>query len=290
MKISKLLLVIAALAVLLIVSLLVVDLFFASITNNPSTAEADSYLLQYEWPQFQGAPSSTHFSAGPAPEAPDILWKTNITGIQSYVTAFNGKVFVATATAVFALDRETGSILWNTTVPAPGPWPAVYKIDDTHLVVGNSSLDIETGRILWTSANFSASPSPFFVANVYSPEEKMFYVKTGSFVQGWDFSDPSIPPTLEWETYVSGGGLVGSGVQYGDGKVFPGSYDPHQMALDAKTGKVLWDTETKSPMVFSGSYSQGRFFRGGSHDNAMYCFNATTGEILWTFHPQTEEG
>ena len=290
MKISKLLLVIAALAVLLIVSLLVVDLFIASITNKPSNADTDSYLLQYEWPQFQGDPSFTHFSAGPAPEAPDFLWKTNITGVQSYVSAFNGKVFVTTKTAVFALDRETGSILWNTTVPAPGPWPAVYKIDDAHLVVGNSSFDIDTGRILWTSANFSASPSPFFVANVYSPEEKMFYVKTGSFVQGWDFSDPSIPPTLEWETYVAGGGLVGSGVQYGDGKVFPGSYDPHQMALDAKTGKVLWDTETKSPMVFSGSYSQGRFFRGGSHDNAMYCFNATTGEILWTFHPQTEEG
>ncbi len=290
MKIPKLLLVIAALAVLLIVSLLVVDLFIASITNKPSNADTDSYLLQYEWPQFQGDPSSTHFSAGPAPEAPDFLWKTNITGVQSYVSAFNGKVFVTTKTAVFALDRETGSILWNTTVPAPGPWPAVYKIDDTHLVVGNSSLDTETGRILWTSANFSASPSPFFVANVYSPEEKMFYVKTGSFVQGWDFSDPTNPPTLEWETYVAGGGLVGSGVQYGDGKVFPGSYDPHQMALDAKTGAVLWDTETKSPMVFSGSYYQGKFFRGGSHDNTMYCFDASTGKILWTFSAETADG
>jgi outer membrane protein assembly factor BamB len=290
MKFPKLLLIIAALVVLLIISLYVRDLYLGSIRNKPSSAETDDVLLQYEWPQLQGDPSFTRFSAGPAPDAPDFLWKTNITGIQSYVAAFNGKVFVTTKTAVFALDRETGSILWNTTVPAPGSWPAVYKIDDTHLVIGNSSLDIETGRILWTSSIFSANPAAFFVANVYSPEEKMFYVKTGSFVQGWDFSDPSIPPTMEWETYVSGGGLVGSGVQYGDGKVFPGSYDPHQMALDAKTGKVLWDTETKTPMVFSGSYYQDKFFRGGTHDNSLYCFNAATGEILWTFNPQTEDG
>jgi outer membrane protein assembly factor BamB len=290
MKNSKLLLIVAALTVLLVGSLLVVGFHIINIANQPSNVEADSYLLQYEWPQFQGDPSSTHFSAGPAPEAPDFLWKTNITGVQSYVTAFNGKVFATTKTSVFALDRENGSILWNTTVPAPGQWPAVYKIDDTHLVVGNSSLDIDTGCVLWTSANFSASFSPFFVANVYSPEEKMFYVKTGSYVQGWDFSDPSNPPTLSWESYDAGGGLVGSGIQYGDGKVFPGSYDPHQMAFDAKTGAVLWDTETKTPMVFSGSYYQGKFFRGGSHDNTMYCFDATTGKILWTYSPESADG
>ena len=260
-----------------------------SITNVNGASDYGN-LLQYEWPQFQGDSSFTRFSAGPAPEAADVLWKTNITGIQSYVTAFNGKVFVTTKTAVFALDRETGSILWNTTVPAPGPWPAVYKIDDTHLVIGNSSLDIGTGRILWTSANFSANPEPLFVANVYSPEEKMFYTKVNSHVQAWDFSDPSIPPTLAWTTYVPGGGIVGSGVQYGDGKVFPGSYEPRQMALDAKTGKVLWDKETKGSMLFSGSYYQGRFIRAGSHDNTMYCFNATTGETLWTYSPNTENG
>jgi len=245
-------------------------------------------LLQYEWPQLQGDPSFTRFSAGPAPEAPDILWKTNITGIQSYVSAFNGKVFVTTKTTVFALDRETGNIIWNTTVPAPGPWPAVYKIDDAHMVVGNSCLDPETGRILWTSANFSATSEPLFTANVYSPEEKMFYTKVNSSVQAWSFSDPSIPPKLAWTTYVSGGGLAGSGVQYGDGKVFPGSHEPHQMALNAKTGDVLWDTETKSSMLFSGSYYQGKFMRGGSHDNTLYCFDAKSGEILWKFKPDTD--
>ncbi len=256
------------------------------------TAETSSNvdLLQYEWPQLQGDSSFTRFSEGPAPNAPDILWKANVTGIQSYVTAFNGKLFVTTKSAVFALDRETGSVMWSTTIPVPGPWPAVYKIDDTHMIVGSSCLDPETGDILWTSPDFTADSAPFFVSNVYSPEEKMFYIKVESYIQAWNFSDPSITPTLVWETYVPGGGLDGSGIQYGDGKVFPGSYVPHQMALDAKTGAVLWDTETSDNMAFSGTYYENKFFRGGMHDNTFYAFDADTGEVLWTYNPGTADG
>jgi outer membrane protein assembly factor BamB len=290
MKIPRLLLLIIGLTILLILSLLVADYYDKNIDSSFDGNSTTQNLLQYEWPQFQGDSSFTRFSHGPAPEAPDFLWKTNITGIQSYVTAFNGKVFVNTKTTVFALEKDTGIILWSTIIPNPGPWPAVYKIDETHLVIGDSCLQIENGEIVWTSDVFSASSDPLFVANVYSPEEKMFYTKKEAYIQAWDFSDSTTPPILAWEMYIPGGGIVGSGVHYGDGIVFPGSFEPHQMALDAKTGEVLWDTETKSAMLFSGSYYEGKFFRGGTHDNTLYSFNATNGEILWTFNADTEEG
>ena len=263
--------------------------FFERTGNLNSAYESDD-LLQYEWPQLQGNPSFTRFSAGSAPEAPDMLWKTKIADIQSYISAFNGKIFVTTKTTVFALNRKTGNIIWNSTLPKSGSWLSVYKIDDAHMVVGNSCLDPETGNILWESTSFSATPTPLFSYNVFSPEEKLFFTLENSTVYAWDFSDPSKTPTVVWETYVSGSGKAGSGIQYGNGKVFPGSYEPHQMALDAKTGDVLWDTETKSSMLFSGSYYQDRFFRGGSHDNTLYCFNATSGDIIWEYNPHTENG
>ncbi len=246
-------------------------------------------LLQYEWPQIHGDPAFTRFSAGPAPEAPDILWKTNIEGIQSYVAAFNGKVFVTTTTDVIALDKDTGSIIWNTTWPAPERWAAAYKVDDTHLVIGKYCLDIETGRVLWVSDKFSAKAA-YWAEGVYSSEEKVFYSQGESTVQAWNFSDPSKPPTLAWEAHVPGSGSVATGIQYGDGKVFPGSFEPHQMALDAKTGKVVWDTETKGTMTFSGSYYQGKFLKAGEHDNTFYCFDANTGDVLWEFNPGTQLG
>ena len=43
-------------------------------------------------------------------------------------------------------------------------------------------------------------------------------------------------------------------------------------------------------MIFDGSYSDGRFFRGGTDDNTLYCFNASDGKILWTYSPGTANG
>ena len=234
-----------------------------------------------------GDSSFSRFSAGPAPDTSAILWKANITGIQSYVTAFDGMIFVTTTNSVVALAGETGRVLWNTEVPLTATWPVAYKIDSGHMVVESSCLDPKTGKTLWTSSTFSADTG-IFNANIYSPEEKMFYTKVDSYIKAWSFADPSNPPTLAWTTYVPGGGKTGSGITYGDGKVFPGSFQAHQMALDAKTGSVLWDTPTKGPMIFSGSYYQGRFLRGGTDDNTMYSFNATNGAVLWTFTPETD--
>ena len=262
----------------------------ASTENEDAAGSTDgNILLQYEWPQFMGDSSFSRFSAGPAPATADILWKANITGIQSYISAFNGMIFVATTTSVFALDRETGSTIWNTTIPMSGTWPVAYKIDNTHMVVESSCLETQTGRILWNSSDFSADTG-IFTPNVYSPEEKMFYTKVDSYIKAWSFSDPSKPPTLQWTTYIPGGTRVGSGIAYGDGKVFPGSMQCRQIALDAQSGATVWDTATKGPMIFAGAYSEGKFFRGGTDDNTMYCFNTTTGKIIWTFTPETKEG
>jgi outer membrane protein assembly factor BamB len=287
MKLSKLLLVIAALTVLLVVLLIVKDLHFDGGIKPSNGETGKDFLLQYEWPQFQGDASFTRFSAGPAPDTSDILWKANITGIQTYISAFEGMIFVGTNTSVVALDKETGSLLWETDIPMTRTWPIAYKIDDAHMVVESSCLDPKTGDILWTSSEFCADTG-IFSANVYSPEEKMFYIKVDSYIEAWDFSDPSKPPTSVWKTYVPGGGRTGIGTTYGDGKVFPGSFENQQMALDAKTGEALWTTLTKGPMIFSGSYYQGRFLRGGTDDNTLYCFNTTTGEILWTYTPDTD--
>ncbi len=279
---------IAVLALLLVSSVFAsISIFHATANAQAATnaASSSSILSQYEWPQFQGDSSFTRFSQGPAPDTPAILWKANVTGIQSYIAAFNGFVFVCTNTSVVALD-QSGKIVWKTDVQMPRNWPIAYKIDDSHMIVEGTCLDPKTGNILWTSSQFTADTG-IFNANVYSPEQKMFYIKINSYTEAWDFSDVSKPPTLAWRTYVPGGGTTGLGTTYGRGLVFPGSFENQQIALDARTGKIVWSTLTKGPMIFNGAYSDGRFFRGGTDDNTMYCFNATNGQILWTFTPQT---
>ena len=290
MKQAKITFIIALLALLLVASSFEEYPQLVQSAQIASTNTADSNsLLQYEWPQLQGDSASTRFSPGPAPESADILWKTTITGIQSYAAAFNGKVFVTTLTEVIALDKDTGSTVWHTAVQGLDKWPAVYKIDDSHLVAGKACLNIDTGAVVWTSADFGAGALPFSTG-CYSSEQKMFYTETNSSVQAWNFTDISKPPTIVWQIYISGAGNSGSSVQYGDGKVFPGSFASNQIALNAKNGTIIWSTETRASMLFAGSYSEGKFFRGGAQDNTYYCFDANNGSILWTFNPETTDG
>ncbi|HLN90129.1 MAG TPA: PQQ-binding-like beta-propeller repeat protein [Candidatus Binatia bacterium] len=257
----------------------------ASAQVNKANASNLGNLDSYEWSGVSGDSSFTRFSAGPAPDTSKVLWKTNVTGIQPYIAAFDGLIFSCTNDSVVALD-QTGKVVWKTPIPMNRTWPVAYKIDDSRLVVEGTCLDAQTGNILWTSSSFSADTG-IFNANVYSPEEQMFYIKAGSYIEAWSFSDPSKPPTMIWRTYVPGGGMTGIGTTYGGGIVFPGSFENQQIALNAKTGAVLWTTLTKGPMIFSGSYSDGRFLRGGTDDNTIYCFNASNGQILWTYTPDT---
>jgi outer membrane protein assembly factor BamB len=277
--------IIVALNLLLILSIFTsISTLHADSSTTVNTSHVD--LSKYEWPQYQGDSSFTRFSAGPAPATSSILWKATITSIQPYLSAFLGMIFVCTSTSVVAID-QTGKIVWETPVPMNGTWPIAYKIDDSHMIVESSCFDPKTGQLLWTSSNFTPDTG-IFTANVYSPEEKIFYVKLDSFIQAWDFSDPSKPPTLAWNTYIPGGGKTGIGTTYGDGLVFAGSFENQQIALNAKTGAIVWTTLTKGPMIFDGAYSDGRFIRGGTDDNTLYCFNATNGEILWTYAPQDD--
>jgi outer membrane protein assembly factor BamB len=259
----------------------------AQTTSNSSSG--NSTLLQYEWPQFMGDSGFTRLSNGPAPDTSSILWKANVSGIQTYLSAFDGMIFVGTNTSMVALDQQTGEQVWKTDIYMPNTWPIAYKIDESHMVVESSCLDPKTGSLLWTSAQFCADTG-IFSSNVYSPEEKMFYIKIDSYIEGWSFADPSHPPTFVWKTYVPGGGRTGIGTVYGDGLVFPGSFMNEQVALDAKTGNTVWTTLTKGPMIFDGAYNDGKFYRGGTDDNTMYCFNATTGAVIWTYSPKTLEG
>ena len=185
---------------ILVITILIILLVsvFASIPNlgieakaktNVSATSTNTSMNQYEWSQFQGDESFTRFSAGPAPNTSNIFWKASITGIQPYITAFDGLIFVGTNTSMVAVD-QTGNIVWNTEIPLNRTWPIAYKIDSNHLVVEGSCLDPHNGKILWTSTAFSTDTG-IFNSPVYSPEQKMFYVKVNSYIQAWDFSDPS---------------------------------------------------------------------------------------------------
>jgi PQQ-dependent dehydrogenase (methanol/ethanol family) len=90
------------------------------------------------------------------------------------------------------------------------------------------------------------------------------------------------------------------GVAISGGRLFMGTLDAKLVALDAKTGKLLWETqiadpekgysETMAPTVIDNKVLIGT--NGGEYGvrGFVKAFNADDGKLLWTFHTIPEKG
>ena len=90
------------------------------------------------------------------------------------------------------------------------------------------------------------------------------------------------------------------GVAISGGKLFMGTLDAKLVALDAKTGNVLWETqiadpekgysETMAPTVVDNKVLIGT--NGGEYGirGFVKAFNADDGKLLWTFYTIPEKG
>ncbi|MEO8315285.1 MAG: PQQ-binding-like beta-propeller repeat protein [Pseudomonadota bacterium] len=89
-------------------------------------------------------------------------------------------------------------------------------------------------------------------------------------------------------------GWVNRGVALGDGKVFVGRLDAQIVALDQRTGNVLWSVQgenpaagftiTSAPLYYDGLVITG--FAGGEVGirGRIKAFDAKTGKLVWTFY------
>src|SRR4029077_3770615 len=63
------------------------------------------------------------------------------------------------------------------------------------------------------------------------------------------------------------------------------------MAMDIKSGKILWRQRTPSPSNTAALTTAGGLVFGGDWDRHMYAYNATDGKILWqTRLPTSAQG
>jgi outer membrane protein assembly factor BamB len=308
---SKLFLTITLLLILTIATLNFVPNENIPVANAQAVSTVPSDMLQYEWVGMQ-ANMYSHFSTGPAPDSPDVLWEKRLTSAGSYPAAFNGMLFVTQGNNITALDPFTGKVIYNIAVPPViqgRSTSAAYvtKLDNSHMLaisttasVVNTGLpaawafsgfNIADGGLLWSMPAQIGQTSRFS----YAPETKTVYINVGNTtgrggtqnpggIQAWKISDPTQNPSLAW-SYVAFGGISSHSVGlYGDGKIFPGSNEPHQVALDANTGQVVWDANLNGLPYYGGSYENGVLYKG-LLDNTFVAINGSTGEFLWTYNP-----
>jgi outer membrane protein assembly factor BamB len=169
-----------------------------------------------DWPQFRGANRDAHSpDTGLLKEwpkdGPPLVWKaTGVGGGYSSVSVTGGKLFTmgnkGKSSSVVAIDLDSGQVLWSQEVGKSGDnLGSTPTVDgDRVYAVGQAGdlvcLDAETGKERWHK-NF----------------EKDFGGKCG----GWRYTESPL---------VDGDRLVCT----------PGARDATLVALDKKTGDVLW--------------------------------------------------
>ncbi|KAJ7294995.1 hypothetical protein O6H91_Y219300 [Diphasiastrum complanatum] len=126
---------------------------------------------------------------------------------------------------VWALDRDTGSIVWST-VAGPGG---------------------ETGGATWGSA----TDGKRIYTNIANSQRKNFTLVPSTAITtagGWVAMDASTGKVLWTKANPDGISQATAPVTVANGVVFVGSYDPKGFvyALDANTGDILWNATTGS--------------------------------------------
>ena len=249
-------------------------------------------LMQYEWPIWKGSERWDHFSAGPAPNSPDLKWIIDAPGARGgryYPAAFNGFVFIYQGSTMRAYDGITGNLAWSKTYASSVGGPA--KLDYDHMIAGSHCINPNNGDLIWTA---TPTPSPrtgisytfqtrpdFRSMGGYSSKYEMYC--SGGL--GWNFSNPSQPPKLQWDisntlfgnwefesfgTTNNGTGVV---LYRGDTVVY---------GINVETGDVLWEAQTSAGYyAYQGTYYEGAFYKG-LIDGSFWAINATDGSIMWS--------
>jgi polyvinyl alcohol dehydrogenase (cytochrome) len=233
---------------------------------------------------------------------------------------FDGKIYVGLAShcdnpcvrgTIVCVDASDGRVIWTShTAPqestGAGVWssfavdPArrlVYATSgnfcegtDTH---GDSivALDADTGALTWTFKNaardrdgenfdFGASPVLFDIGG--------YPMLAAGCKDGHCYAVSRATGEVAWDTRVTDGngdGGIISSPAAAYGKVFMGASigktGGKVVALDQRTGNIIWQTEQPAPVIGAAAVAGGAVFIGGT-DGGLRAYNAETGALLWS--------
>lgn len=137
---------------------------------------------------------------------------------------------------------------------------------------------------LGVTGSFQSSPIVYKGAGYVSTTYGVFAFDPATCQRRWNY------------THVASGEegfRTNRGMTIYDGKLFRGTSDAHLLAIDAQTGKLLWDVHVAdasagysigaAPVVYKGKVIVGLAGGDNGTPGHVYAFDAKTGALAWTF-------
>jgi outer membrane protein assembly factor BamB len=254
-------------------------------------------------------------------ETGEQIWSSLVGQLPASVAVTNDRIFVNDLNnTTNALRRDSGKTVWSVPIKGSG-WGAPLVVDGTVYVVSERAayaLESETGSVLWeveTGNHRGFIGSPAFSDGIlcFGAGGNYFALEAATGKELWKlkgetwFYGSAIFNGLiyvgnddgklhaydlqsgaeRWHSETKGTGWSAPAVA--DGVVYAGNVDQHLYAFDAASGQELWSFETVDWATSDPIVSDGVLYFGvGNHDNRegprpLYALDAKTGEELWQF-------
>ncbi len=139
----------------------------------------------------------------------------------------------------------------------------------------------------WTISIGSGNGSGRFLSSPIVNEGELYALDTAGQVTALQTSSGEVLWSIDVSPEGHGGSIIGGGLAYGAGKIFVTSPHAEVLALDAKTGKILWRHSTQSPVRAAPTFSEGRVYVLAI-SNQLDVLDAETGKRLWDHAGITE--
>ncbi len=235
------------------------------------------------WPIFGLNPARTRYLPAKGIRPPfKLIWHYVERPLLEFPPVYAaGRLYaVNNSGTAFALDAETGKVLWERRIGRlNASSPAYHKgrLYIVNLVPGHIvKLDAATGKILWKHAlPGRAESSPLVLGNsVYFGCEND-YLYSLSTANG----------NIRWKTQL--GGPVKAAPAFRDGVLYVGDYGGDMNAVRASDGELIWQSGSLGTGVSGGEFYStpavafGRVY-AGNNDGRVYSYDQQDGTLAWT--------
>jgi alcohol dehydrogenase (cytochrome c)/quinohemoprotein ethanol dehydrogenase len=196
--------------------------------------------------------------------------------------------------------RSAGSVdAARLTAPAPGDWPSYGRGYDEQRFSPLGQIDAQNVAQLGLAWHFdldtarTQESTPLVIDGVMyvtSAWSKVFALDARSGVRLWSY-DPEVPGETAHNACCD---VVNRGVAAWQGKLYLGTLDGRLIALDAATGKPVWQaltvpagsryTSTGAPRVVKGKVLIGNAGAELGVRGYVSAYDAGTGQLVWRFY------
>jgi outer membrane protein assembly factor BamB len=237
------------------------------------------------WPMFGLNPARTRYLPAKGIKPPfRKLWRYTERPLLEFPPVYvAGKLYAVNNNGTaFALDADTGKVLWERSIGrlnASSPAYSKHRLYIVNLVPGHIvKLDAKTGKIIWKHAlPGRAESSPVVIdRTVYfgCEDGKLYALSTISGNERWS---------------TSLGGPIKSAPAYYGGTLYVGDYGGEMNAVDAKTGEIKWQSGslgqgfgTSGEFYSTPAVAFGRVY-AGNNDDRVYSFDIKDGTLAWSY-------